>query len=120
MTCDLCFVPALKSLNVPEVSVVAEQAVDPDWSRKGELMNQYVVRYNVLLNQFLSFQKCPAATYRACSLRTFVRKSSHIEICFISGWKLGHKLLIPKMKKKWGGGGGHRLCFGEKAKGKMP
>ena len=50
-------------------------------------------------------------------LRTFARKSSHIEICFISGLKLGYKLLIPKMEKKLGG---HRPCFGEKGKGKMP
>ena len=37
-------------------------------------------------------------------LRTFARKSSHIEICFISRLKLCHKLLIPKMKKKKNGG----------------
>ena len=49
------------------------------------------------------------------SLRKFAQKSSHIEICFISSLKLGHKLLIPKMKKNWGG---HRLCFGEKRQGK--
>ena len=40
---------------------------------------------------------------KACStfdnLRTFARKSSHIEISFISRLKLGHKLLIPKVKK---------------------
>ena len=35
-------------------------------------------------------------------LRTFAQKSSHIEICFISCLKLGHKLLIPKMEKNWG------------------
>ena len=33
-------------------------------------------------------------------LRTFARKSSHNEICFISRLKLSHKLPIPKKKKK--------------------
>ena len=35
-------------------------------------------------------------------LRTFARKSSHIEICFISRLKLDHKLLITKMKNNCG------------------
>ena len=49
-------------------------------------------------------------------LRTFAPKSSYGEIFFISPLELVHKVLTPKMKKKWG----HRLCFGENGSGKMP
>ena len=34
------------------------------------------------------------------NLRMFTQKSSHIDFIFISCLKLGHKLLIPKLKKK--------------------
>ena len=51
------------------------------------------------------------------SLRKFAQKSSHIEICFISSLKLGHKLLIPKMKKDWGV---TDFVSEKKGKGKMP
>ena len=53
-----------------------------------------------------------------CSLsafRTYAPKSSYGEIFFISPLELVHKVLTPKMKKKWG----HRLCFGENGSGKM-
>ena len=36
------------------------------------------------------------------SLRTFAPKFSYGEIFFISRLELGHKVLTPKMKKKWG------------------
>ena len=36
------------------------------------------------------------------SLRTFAPKSSYGEIFFISPLELVHKVLTPKMKKKWG------------------
>ena len=55
-------------------------------------------------------------------LWTFAQKSSHIEICFISRLKLGHKLLNSKNEKTnktKTKRGGHRICFGEKGKGKM-
>ena len=35
-------------------------------------------------------------------LRTFAPKSSYGEIFFISPLELGHKVLTPKMEKKWG------------------
>ena len=37
-----------------------------------------------------------------CILRTFAPKSSYGEIFFISPLELVHKVLTPKMKKKWG------------------
>ena len=57
----------------------------------------------------------PAKTFRLI-LRTFAPKSSYGEIFFISPLELVHKVLNPKMEKKWC----HRLCFGGNGSGKMP
>ena len=81
---------------------------DDKWMAKGQfrLQNDHIPQKNWGEFQNNTF------------LRTFERKSFDIEICFISRLKLGHKLLIPKTKKKKKKGS-HRLCLGEKRKGKM-
>ena len=63
--------------------------------RHSEHIDPFLQKYSKWMSDAESFK-----------LRTFARKSSHIEICFISRLKLGHKLLISKMKTKKGGGGG--------------
>ena len=63
---------------------------DDKWMAKGQfrLQNDHIPQKNWGEFQNNTF------------LRTFERKSFDIEICFISRLKLGHKLLIPKTKKK--------------------
>ena len=54
--------------------------------------------------------ECGIGTYFTCKkveevkrlLRTFAPKSSYGEIFLISPLELGHKVLTPKMEKKWG------------------
>ena len=59
--------------------------------RHSEHIDPFLQKYSKWISDAESFK-----------LRTFARKSSHIEICFISRLKLGHKLLISKRR---GGGG---------------
>ena len=48
----------------------------------------------------------PGVVVRPNQLRTLAPKSSYGEIFLISSLELVHKVLTPKIKKKWGGGGG--------------